>query len=103
MREPLALMRQAHPGLSPARLVGILRSTGKPIADPRNGITTPRIDTLAAVSFRERSAPSSAPRRRFPTASGSAIATVTISGYTGRSPASRSSSRSITTIRGSSA
>ena len=47
----VALLRQVHPTLPPASIIGILRSTGTPITDPRNGVTTPRIDTLAAVQL----------------------------------------------------
>ena len=80
----VALLRQAQPGLSPASLVGILRSTGKPITDPRNGITTPRLDTLAAVSFpANRYFPFLGTSPTIPDGSGSASASVTISGFTG--------------------
>ncbi len=80
----IALLRQAQPGLSPASLVGILRSTGKPITDPRNGITTPRLDTLAAVSFpADRYFPFLGTSPTIPDGSGSASASVTISGFTG--------------------
>lgn len=44
----LALLRRARPDLTPAGLIAILRFTGKPITDSRNGVTTLRIDTLAA-------------------------------------------------------
>ncbi len=79
-----ALLRQARPGLSPAALAGVLRSTGKPITDPRNGVATPRLDALAAVSldtsrffaFLGAAAP-------IPDGSGSASASVTVAGFPG--------------------
>ena len=80
----VALMRQAHPGLSPASLVGILRATGTPVTDSRNEVTTPRLDALAAVSanvgdfsFFLGAAPS------IPDGSGSASASVTVAGFSG--------------------
>jgi subtilisin-like proprotein convertase family protein len=44
-------VRQARPGLSGFGILGVLRSTGVPVTDPRNDILTPRIDTLAAVQL----------------------------------------------------
>jgi subtilisin len=44
-----ALMLQAQPGLSPAQIETILKETGIPITDPRNGRVTPRVDAFAAV------------------------------------------------------
>jgi subtilisin-like proprotein convertase family protein len=79
----IVLLRQARPDLSPVGLVGVLRSTGKPIADPRNGVVTPRIDTLAAVQLAASGfAISLATAADIPDASGSATATATISGFT---------------------
>jgi subtilisin-like proprotein convertase family protein len=46
-----ALVRQARPDLSGFGILGVLRSTGVAVTDPRNGILTPRIDTLAAVQL----------------------------------------------------
>jgi hypothetical protein len=40
---------QARPGLTADELVSELRTTGKPILDPRNGVATPRVDVAAAV------------------------------------------------------
>jgi subtilisin family serine protease len=80
----VALLRQAQPGLAPANLIGILRSTGTPITDPRNGITTPRLDTLAAVSLQaDRFFPFLGTAPSIPDGSGAASASVTISGFTG--------------------
>ena len=47
----VALMHQAHPLLSPTALASLLKATGQPILDTRNGILTPRIDTLAAAQL----------------------------------------------------
>jgi subtilisin family serine protease len=44
-----ALLVQAQPGLTPAQIESLLRESGVPIADPRNGRVTPRIDAYAAV------------------------------------------------------
>ena len=38
-----------QPLLKPSEIESILKATGKPIFDSRNGVTTPRIDLLAAV------------------------------------------------------
>jgi subtilisin-like proprotein convertase family protein len=79
----VVLLRQARPDLSPVGLVGVLRSTGKPIADSRNGVVTPRIDTLAAVQLAASGfAISPATAVDIPDGSGSATATATISGFT---------------------
>ena len=80
----LVLVRQARPDLTPAGAIGLLRATGKPIADPRNGVVTPRIDTLAAVQLpASRFAISSAPALDIPDGTGSATVTATVSGFTG--------------------
>ena len=79
----VALLRQARPDLTPAGEIGVLRSTGKPITDARNGVVTPRVDILAAVRLAASSfAVSSAPAVDIPDGSGSATATATISGFT---------------------
>jgi subtilisin-like proprotein convertase family protein len=79
----IVLLRQARPNLSPVGLVGVLRSTGKPIADSRNGVVTPRIDTLAAVQLAASGfAISGATSVDIPDGSGSATLTATISGFT---------------------
>ena len=44
-----ALMLQANSTLSPDDVESILKSTGTPVTDPRNGLVVPRIDALAAV------------------------------------------------------
>jgi MYXO-CTERM domain-containing protein len=44
-----ALMLQANPSLTPARIAALLASTGHPLVDAKNGSTYPRIDALAAV------------------------------------------------------
>jgi len=45
-----AALLQAEPALTPDTLVALLRSTGIPITDPRNRLTTPRIDLAAALA-----------------------------------------------------
>jgi subtilisin family serine protease len=45
----VALLRQIDPQLTPDAIEELLESTGRPIVDSRNGITTPRIDLFAAV------------------------------------------------------
>jgi Subtilase family/Putative metal-binding motif len=47
-----ALLRQATPGLSAAALEARLKATGTPVTDPKNGLTFPRIDCLAALQIR---------------------------------------------------
>lgn len=79
----VVLLRQARPDLTPAGVIGVLRATGKPITDPRNGVVTPRVDTLAAVRLAASNfAVSSAPATDIPDGAGSASATATISGFT---------------------
>ena len=79
----VALLRQARPDLSPTGVAGVLRSTGKPIADSRNGVVTPRIDILAAVQLAASGfAISPATAVGIPDGSGSATLTATISGFT---------------------
>ena len=43
---------QARPGLSAAAQEAALKATGKPVTDPKNGLTFPRIDCLAALQIR---------------------------------------------------
>jgi subtilisin len=45
-----AVLRQAMPGASVATLQNLLRQTGRPITDPRNGVVTPRIRILTALA-----------------------------------------------------
>jgi subtilisin family serine protease len=45
----VALLRQIDPQLTPDAIEELLESTGRPIVDSRNGITTPRLDLFAAV------------------------------------------------------
>jgi subtilisin family serine protease len=59
----IALIRQVSgKGLSADFLQELLRRTGKPVLDLRNGLTFPRLDALAAVNGAPR--PPTAPRRR---------------------------------------
>jgi subtilisin-like proprotein convertase family protein len=79
-----ALLRQVRPDLSGFGAVGVLRSTGHPVTDPRNGIVTPRLDAFAAVQLPAAnfggSAGSAVP---IPDGAGSAVATLTLSGLRG--------------------
>src|SRR6185295_19828775 len=78
-----ALLRQARPDLSPKALVGVLRGTGKPISDARNGVVSPRIDTLAAVALPASNfGISTAVATDIPDGTGAATATAVISGST---------------------
>ena len=43
------LVQQARPDLAPAAIGSLLRATGRPITDSRNGVRTPRVDPLAAI------------------------------------------------------
>jgi subtilisin-like proprotein convertase family protein len=43
------LVHQAKPDISPDELLALLRLTGRPVLDPRNSVTTPRVDAGAAV------------------------------------------------------
>ena len=77
------LLKQARPDLTPAGLAGVLRMTGKPITDSRNGVVTPRIDTLATVQLAPPNfSISSSPPVDIPDGTGSATATTTVSGFT---------------------
>ena len=59
----ILLIRQVSgPHLSADFLQELLRRTGKPVLDTRNGLTFPRLDALAAVSAAPR--PPGVPRRR---------------------------------------
>lgn len=45
----VALLRGIDPQMTPDAIEEVLESTGRPIVDSRNGITTPRLDLFAAV------------------------------------------------------
>ena len=80
----IALVAQARPDLSLSGIVGLLRATGKPVTDARNGIVTPRLDTLAAVQLAaSRFSPYSGAAVSIPDGSGVATVSTTTSGYTG--------------------
>lgn len=80
----VALLKQAHPELTPSGVVGILRASGKSITDTRNGVVTPRLDTLAAVQLALTSFASyTGPAVNIPDGVGSATASATVSGFTG--------------------
>ena len=79
-----ALVRQARPDLTAFGVLGVLRSTGKPVNDPRNNIITPRVDTLAAVQLATgRFAAFSGAPVALPDGTGSASATAVVSGLSG--------------------
>jgi subtilisin family serine protease len=59
----VALLRQIDPQLTPDAIEELLESTGRPIVDSRNGITTPRLDLFAAV-MKLRLNPTPTARRR---------------------------------------
>ena len=44
-----AILLQINPALTPDDIESILKSSGKPIADPRNAVVVPRLNLLAAV------------------------------------------------------
>ena len=46
----VAILIEAQPSLKPDDIEMLLKATGKPIFDRRNGVTTPRVDVFAAVS-----------------------------------------------------
>jgi subtilisin family serine protease len=79
-----ALLRQARPDLTGFGILGVLRSTGRQVGDPRNGIITPRVDTLAAVQLAgSRFGGFVGNPVSVPDGTGSASATATVSGLTG--------------------
>lgn len=45
----VALLRQVDPQLTPDAIEQLLKSTGRPTLDSRNGVVTPRLDLFAAV------------------------------------------------------
>jgi len=80
----VALLRQARRDLSPAAVIAILRATGRPVTDPGNGVTTPRIDTLAALQLPAESLGGfEGPAIPIPDGTDSASATATVSGFPG--------------------
>ncbi|HEU5250022.1 MAG TPA: S8 family serine peptidase, partial [Thermoanaerobaculia bacterium] len=79
-----ALVRQARPDLSGFGVLGVLRSTGVPVADSRNGILTPRVDALAAVQLAaSRFGGFVGSAIAVPDGTGSASATAIVSGLSG--------------------
>jgi hypothetical protein len=47
-----ALLKQADPTISAGAIENTFKATGVPVTDPRNGLTFPRIDCLAAIQAR---------------------------------------------------
>ena len=79
-----ALVRQARPDLSGFGVLGVLRSTGVPVTDHRNGIITPRVDTLAGVQLAaNRFGVYVGNALAVPDGTGSASATAFVSGLSG--------------------
>jgi len=80
----MALVSQARPDLSPSGMLAQLRATGKPITDTRNGVVTPRIDTLAAIQLpASKLSAYGGAAVSIPDGTGSATVTTTTSGFTG--------------------
>jgi subtilisin-like proprotein convertase family protein len=80
----MALVSQARPDLSASGMLALLRATGKPITDTRNGVVTPRIDTLAAVQLpASKLSAYGGAAVTIPDGTGSATVTTTTSGFTG--------------------
>jgi len=79
-----ALMHEAHPELTPSGIASLLKASGRALIDPRNGVSTPRIDVLAGAeliggafaAYGGDSVP-------VPDGSGTATAAVTVSGFNG--------------------
>jgi len=44
-----AVLLQVRPTLTPSEIIGVLRATGVPVADRKNGLVVPRINLRAAV------------------------------------------------------
>ena len=80
----IALVRQARPDLTAFGVLGLLRMTGHPVTDPRNGVISPRVDTFAAIQLAtSRFAGYVGPAVSFPDGTGSASATAVVSGVSG--------------------
>src|SRR6185503_6482637 len=47
-----ALLAQVEPGIGAGAIETTLKATGRPVFDPKSGLTLPRIDCLAAVQAR---------------------------------------------------
>jgi subtilisin family serine protease len=59
-----AVLIALEPSATPDEIESLLKRTGKPIVDVRNGVTTPRIDLFAAVQELLKTLPPTPPRRR---------------------------------------
>lgn len=44
-----ALVKQANPSFTPDQIKDILKKTGVPVTDPKNGLTFPRVDAFSAI------------------------------------------------------
>lgn len=78
----VALLRQARPSLSASAIVGLLEATGQPVRTPATGLLTPRVDAYAAVQLASANyVPFTAAPVAIPDGSGSAKASVTVSGF----------------------
>ena len=80
-----ALLRQARPGLSPSAVASLLRATGRPVSDDRNGVLAPRVDVLAAIDLPDEAfgAFDGTPVALPDGTSAAVTATATISGFSG--------------------
>lgn len=79
-----ALMLEAKPTLTPDQIESVMKSTGVPITDPRNGRTLPRIDAYAAVTgICDMPTITEEPADESITAGSSATLVVTTTGATG--------------------
>lgn len=76
----VAILRQARPELTPAAVAAILRATGRPVLDSRNGVVIPRVDTLAALRLAPAHFALAADSQSIPDGTGFAFAEVTIAG-----------------------
>lgn len=80
----VAVLKQARPTLSPAGLASVLEATGKPVRTPATGLLTPRIDVFAATQMTSATlVTASGTPVSIPDGTGSATATVTVSGFIG--------------------
>jgi len=78
-----AVLQQARPGLPPSAVGELMRATGRPITDSRNGVRTARVDALAAVRLPPEDFASYAGSPVEIPAGGSAAVTAEVSGFSG--------------------
>jgi hypothetical protein len=79
----VVVLQQARPDLPPAAVPELLRATGRPLTDSRNGVRTARVDALAAVRLPHADfAASAATPVDVPPGSEASVETA-VSGYSG--------------------